>query len=139
MLKRILFAHDATPAAEKVLPYLEHLARLEEAEVFVLHVYEQPERYMATQGYEPFMERLESLAQEVVDDTCDHLQKAGISVRGLVRSGDPARAILETVREENISLIVLASRGPSSVKDLLLGEVSTEVVRYAHCPVFLVP
>ncbi len=139
MLKRILFAHDATPAAEKAMPYLEHLARLEEAEVFVLHVYEEPSRYTATQGYDMLISTLEALAQEVVEDACDHLQKAGIRVRGMVRRGAPAQTILETVEQEGIALIVLGSRGPANVRELLLGEVSTEVVRYARCPVFLVP
>lgn len=139
MLKRILFAHDATPAAERALPYLEHLARLEGAEVFVLHVYEQPERYAATQGYNQLVETLDALAHEIVNDACEYLQKAEISVRGLVRFGDPARGILETAQEEDISLIVLGSRGPANMKELLLGEVSTEVLRYARCPVMLVP
>ncbi|MBN1486012.1 MAG: universal stress protein, partial [Anaerolineae bacterium] len=54
-------------------------------------------------------------------------------------SGNPARKILETAKEEDISLIVLGTRGPSNVTDFILGEVSSEVLRYASCPVFLVP
>ncbi|HQE92488.1 MAG TPA: universal stress protein [Anaerolineae bacterium] len=139
MFKRILFAHNATPAAERALLYLEHLARLENAEVIVLHVYQLPERYMATQGYALLVEQLELVAQEVVNDTVEYLQKAGISAVGIIHAGVPARAILETAQEEKVSLIVLGTRGPSSMTDILLGDVSTEVLRHANCPVFLVP
>ena len=139
MFRRILFAHNATPAAERALLYLEHIARTESAEVVVLHVYEPPERYLATQGYERLLQQMEIVAQEVVNDTVELLQKAGISALGIIHAGTPAKIILETAQDEKASLIVLGTRGPSNVTDILLGDVSTEVLRYARCPVFLVP
>lgn len=139
MFKRILFAHDATPAAERALPYLEHLARIEEGTVLVLHVYEAAEQYNTMQGYDAMLASLEALAREVVDDAVSYLQAAGVSAEGLVRAGAPANVILHTALEEKVALIVLGTRGPSNVKDLLLGDVSTEVLRYARCPVLLVP
>lgn len=140
MFRKILFAHNATPAAERAMIYLEHLARVEEAEVIVLHVYQAPERYLATAGYSALIEQLETVAHEVVNDTVEYLQKAGITALGIVESdSSPARAILETARDEEVSLIVLGTRGPSKVADILLGDVSTEVLRNAYCPVFLVP
>jgi len=139
MFKRILFAHNATPAAERALIYLEHLAQVEEAEVIVLHVYESPHRYVATQGYQHLIESMESVAREVVDDTVEYLEGLDITAMGRVESGEPAPRILEIAREESVSLIVLGTRGPSKVSDILLGDVSTEVLRGASCPVFLVP
>jgi nucleotide-binding universal stress UspA family protein len=119
--------------------YLEHIARLEKAEVLVLHVYEPPERYLATQGYSQLLEQLEVVAQEVVNDTVEYLQKSGISALGIVNAGAPAKTILEIAQDEKISLIVLGTRGPSKMSDILLGDVSTEVLRHSPCPVFLVP
>ncbi|MDY0019736.1 MAG: universal stress protein [Anaerolineae bacterium] len=139
MFKRILFAHNATPAAERAMLYLEHLARVEEAEVVVLHVYQVPDQYNAMQGYEGLLSTLESLAHEVVDDAIAHLDGAGIKTQGLVLAGLPAQRILETAGEQQVSLIVLGTRGPSSVKEFLVGDVTTEVLRYAPCPVMLVP
>lgn len=139
MLKRILFAHDATPAAERALPYLEHLARVEDGLVLVLHVYEPQDQYNTMQGYENMVASLEALAREVVDDAVAYLSAAGVQATGLVNAGPPAALILQTALEENVALIVLGTRGPSNVKDLLLGDVSTEVLRHARCPVLLVP
>jgi len=139
MFKRILFAHNATSAAERAMLYLEHIARQEGAEVVVLHVYQLPERYNATQGYPELLRQLEAVAYEIVNDTVEQLRQAGINALGTARIGSPARTILETAQDENASLIVLGTRGPSNVTDILLGDVSTEVLRYARCPVFLVP
>ncbi|MFP4394281.1 MAG: universal stress protein [Anaerolineales bacterium] len=139
MFKRILFAHNASPAAERALLYLEHIARQEGAEVLVLHVYEEPSQYIATQAYAALVEQLEAVAHEVVNDSVEHLHKVGISAVGLVEAGDPAPMILETARNEDVSLIVLGTSGPSTMTDILLGDVSTEVLRHARCPVMLAP
>jgi nucleotide-binding universal stress UspA family protein len=140
MFRRILFAHNATPAAERALIYVEHLAREESAEVVVLHVYQTLERYSTMGGYSALVEQLEAVAQEVVSDAVEYLQKAEVAARGIASPGaSTARAIVETAEEEDVSLIVLGTRGPTKVSDLLAGDVSTEVLRNARCPVFLVP
>jgi nucleotide-binding universal stress UspA family protein len=139
MFKRILFAHNATSAAERALFYVEHLARVEHAEVLVLHVYQLPERYADTEGYDALVRQTEDVAREIVNDMVEQLQEEGISAYGMICAGKPGPKILETAREEDVSLIVLGTRGPSNVKDFLLGDVSTEVLRFARCPVFLVP
>lgn len=140
MFRKILFAHNGTPAAERAMLYLEHLASQASAEVIVLHVYQQPDRYLATTGYKALLAQLEEVAHEVVNDAVEYLQSLDIMAYGMVQSGpSPAPAILQTAQDEEVSLIVLGTRGPSKVADILLGDVSTEVLRHASCPVFLVP
>jgi len=143
MFTKILFAHDGGMAAERVLVYLEHVARTEQAEVIVLHVYELPERYIATEGYEDLRDQYRAIAQEVVDDAVAYLEERGVAAQGLALAGDPAvgsaRAILETAEQKDVSLIVMGTRGPSSMAELMLGNVTIEVLRYARCPVLVVP
>jgi nucleotide-binding universal stress UspA family protein len=139
MFAKILFAHDGGMAAERVLVYLEHVARIEEAEVIVLHAYEPPERYVATEGYEELRDQYHAVAQEVVDDAVAYLEERGVTAQGLVLPGNSARAILETAGQKDVSLIVMGTRGPSNVAELMLGNVTTEVLRYARCPVLVVP
>lgn len=139
MFARILFAHDGGMLAERALVYLEHVARIEKAEVVVLHVYDLPEQYSATERYEDLRTQYEAVAQEIVDDAVTHLRERDVVARGLALPGDSARVILQTSVEEDASLIVIGSRGPSSMVDLVLGSVSLEVLRHAHCPVLVVP
>jgi nucleotide-binding universal stress UspA family protein len=139
MISRILFAHDGGMLAERALVYLEHIARVENAEVIVLHVYQVPERYAATAGYEGLRQQYEDVAQEIVDDASEHLRERNITVQGLVLPGESAQVILETAVREEISMIVMGTRGPSNIADVMLGDVSLEVLRHAHCPVLVVP
>ena len=139
MFTRILFAHDGGMLAERVLVYLEHVARVEEAEVIVLHVYDLPERYATADGYEMLRAQYESVAGEIVDDAVAYLQERDVNARGFAVVGDSARVILETAAQEDVSLIVIGSRNPSSMAEVMLGSVSQEVLRHASCPVLVVP
>jgi nucleotide-binding universal stress UspA family protein len=139
MFSRILFAHDGGMLAERALVYLEHIALVEKAEIIVLHVYQVPERYAATEGYDALRMQYEAVAQEIVDDAIEHLRERDIVVQGLVLPGDSAQVILDTAAREQISMIVMGTRGPSNIADVVLGDVSLEVLRHAHCPVLVVP
>lgn len=139
MFRKILLANEGSPAADRALLYVEHLARQGGSEVVVLHAYDVPNRYATTDAYEELRASFEQAAWAVVDDAVEELQKAAVSARGVIREAPAARAILEVAEEEHASLIVLGTRGPSSVAELLLGSVSTEVLRYARCPVMAVP
>jgi len=139
MLRKILFANEGSPAADRALLYVEHLARLESAEVVVVHVFEVPGRYAATEAYEDLRASFDRAAWAVVDDAVTELEKGDIRVRGVVREGPAAHVILQVAEEESASLIVMGTRGPSSAAELLLGSVSAEVLRRARCPVLAVP
>jgi nucleotide-binding universal stress UspA family protein len=139
MFRKIVFANEGSPAADRALLYVEHLARDGASEVVVLHAYEVPSRYATTDAYDDLCASFERAAWAVVEDAIEELQKAHVSARGLIRQGAAARAILEVADEEGASLIVLGTRGPSNAAEYLLGSVSTEVLRYAPCPVMAVP
>jgi len=56
----------------------------------------------------------------------------------VLERGDPVRKLLE-VAEVGIDLLVLGSRGFGPVMRLLIGSVSSRVIRGAPCPVMVVP
>lgn len=139
MFRKILFANEGSPAADRALLYVEHLARHNQSEVIVVHAYEVPRRYLTTDAYEELHASFDKAAWAVVDDAVQELADRGILARGVVREGPAARTILEIAGDENASLIILGTRGPSSAAELLLGSVSAEVLRHARCPVMAVP
>ena len=51
--------------------------------------------------------------------------------------GDPAKLLAE--HSQQLGLLVLGSRGYGPIKSVLLGSVSSYVLRNAHCPVLVVP
>ena len=139
MFRKILFANEGSPAGDRALLYVEHLALVDNAEVIVLHAFQVPTNYSTSDSYEELHQAFQKVAWSVVDDVVGEMERNGVRVRGLVREAPAARAILEVADEEGASLIVLGTRGPSSAQELLLGSVSTEVLRFSRCPVMTVP
>ena len=139
MFERILFATDGSTAAERILLYVEHLAKVEKTEVIVCHAYELPTHYSSVERYEKLAEEYSAVAQAVVDEAVEQLRQAGVSARGLIRLGMASEAILAIADEVDASLIVMGARGAPSLAEMLLGSVSHQVMRRARRPVLVVP
>ena len=141
MFKTILMAHDGSAASERVLLFAEHMARREGVEIIVVHAYEVPMVYEWTQAFEDLAKAYERIAIEVADDAVGALQRAGVQAVADVRRGSPVQAILEAVGFHQADLIVMGGRTQrgDNVTEALLGSVSNAVLRYANCPVLVVP
>lgn len=138
MFKRILLATDGSPVVEREILYAAQIARMEQADITVLHAYDPPERYHSYPGYEALLDQYRAVAQALVDEVVQQLHEDGVQARGELRTGPAAEAIITAARDHNIDLIVMGTRGSSNLKDIL-GSVSAQVLRYAHCPVLEVP
>ncbi|MCB9162182.1 MAG: universal stress protein [Caldilineaceae bacterium] len=141
MFKTIIMAYDGSAASERVLLYAEHMARREDVEIIVVHAYEVPEIYEWTDSFADLEAQLERTAAEVTDDAVSALQRAGVKAMGDVRRGPAVQCILDAVGFHQADLIVMGGRTQKrdSVAEALLGSVSTAVLRYANCPVLVVP
>ncbi|MDP6823086.1 MAG: universal stress protein [Dehalococcoidia bacterium] len=63
----------------------------------------------------------------------------GINAEAIATSGNPARAIIRTTRDEPGSIVVMASSGLSRFRRWMIGSVTDKVVRGAECPVLVLP
>jgi nucleotide-binding universal stress UspA family protein len=67
----------------------------------------------------------------------DFLQ--GLSVQTEIRPGYAIDQICRSARQPEVDLIVTSTHGHSGFKHAVLGSVAEHVVRYAECPVLVVP
>jgi nucleotide-binding universal stress UspA family protein len=63
----------------------------------------------------------------------------GVAVSRTLLHGDPAKALLRCASDRRADLIIAGSHGLSFVSQLLLGSVSTKLVRKAQCSVLVAP
>ena len=81
------------------------------------------------------------LSDKVVRTTSRILREHGVrdgAIRCLFKNGEPVERILETAAEEKADLIVLGSRGLSSLRGLAQGSVSQKVSHLSDCTVLTV-
>ena len=56
----------------------------------------------------------------------------------VIDDSSPTEGILEYAQKQNVDLIVIATRGHSTLERLLIGSVTERVVRHAKCAVLTV-
>jgi nucleotide-binding universal stress UspA family protein len=136
MFERILLAVDGSRNSAKAIPVAADLASRYGSDVLVFHVRE----HEVALGLDVDAETPDE-AMNLVDGIVRELKDAGVSVRGeIVRVplGQTPRAILDAARDENVSLIVMGTRGLSEWSRLLMGSVAHKVVHLAAIPVLVV-
>jgi nucleotide-binding universal stress UspA family protein len=136
MFDKILVPVDGSEASDRAVHVAADLASRYGAEVIVLQVCGHEYVY----GIDVLPERLED-ANALVDRHVRSMKDAGLSARGevvLAPHGRTARAILLAVDDENVSLIVMGTRGLSVWSRLLPGSVAHKVLHSARVPVLVV-
>ncbi len=84
------------------------------------------------------VEALRDELAKVATGVCEQLTRAGFAVSVELREGDPATQLLQAAGEAHADLIVVGSRGLSTLPRLLLGSVARNVVLHAPVSVLVV-
>jgi len=143
-IEKILVPTDFSACAQVAFSQAVVLARLNNAEIHVLHVMDSLEEDPYSLVYQlPDWQDLGRRQQARCADSMVELLTAhdtgGLAVREhLTRASITAPTILETAREQSIDLIVMGTHGRRGFRRFLLGSVAEEVVRSASCPVLTV-
>jgi nucleotide-binding universal stress UspA family protein len=130
---RILVPLDGSAGAEAALPEVERIA-VGGAEVHLLHVV--PSLPHALGSASAGVMEIQDQALAYLDGVRERLP----DLRGLnlIRSGDPAVAVLQVALELNIDLIAMCTHARTGLARWLLGSVAETVVRRAQLPVLLI-
>jgi nucleotide-binding universal stress UspA family protein len=73
-----------------------------------------------------------------MDKTLRELNTQNVRIRKITATGKTADTLLEQCKSSACDLIVLGTRGHSSVSGILLGSVTQKILAKAPCPVLVV-
>jgi nucleotide-binding universal stress UspA family protein len=133
---------DGSPLAEKVLPYVEDLAKKMKLKVILMRAYSVPPAISADE-YVTYMEemmvQLEDEAREYLAEQVNGLKGKGIeNVSSVIEIGYGAEEIIRLARETPDNLVAMCTHGLSGVKRWVLGSVTERVVRHSGDPVLII-
>ena len=78
-------------------------------------------------------------AKEGMNEVVSKVRSQDIMVEGVIELGAPAQAICDYARNNEVDLIITATHGSTGLTHILVGSTAEHVVRYAHCPVLVIP
>ena len=138
-IKKVLVPIDFSDYSKNALKYAVNFAKSFNAEIILVYVVEPviyPPDFSMGQIAMP------SINAEWDDRVKDELQKLAKSdftgsenVKTVIKTGKPFVEIIETAKEEDVDLIIIATHGHSGVEHILFRSTAEKVVRKAPCPV----
>jgi nucleotide-binding universal stress UspA family protein len=146
MFKKILVPLDGSVLAAKVLPHVEDLAKVFEAEVTLFTIGSISSLTYSVRGEiseaRPGIileaeKHAKEEAEKYLAETANALKAKGINTNYVYKEGMPAREIIKYAGENGYDLIALASHGRGEVA-WVLGSVAEKIVSHSPVPVLLV-
>jgi nucleotide-binding universal stress UspA family protein len=119
LFRRIIVPLDGTPTAERILPYVQYLARWFHSDVTLLHVLFRPHRPQSgpdTVVYPDILhDRAHSLATAYLSEVARELVESGLSPRTVVVSGEPVKVIAAHTPQGAYELTALCTNDRSAL------------------------
>ena len=142
-LRTMLVALDGSPVAEKIIPYVESLAKKMGSEVILFRAVEPLSMPFGT-SY-PFLEEYkvafaanaEKEAKAYLSEQESKLRDKGLKIISDIVKTKPDQAILQYAEDHSISLIALTTHGFSGIAKWAYGSVAARVIEGSTKPILL--
>ena len=145
---KILVAVDPSPHAREAIRFVKSVDWPKNSEIYLIHVIELKNAPPLSPSDGPFgwdsviaqaREKMETEARLFLEKIKRKILKRHPHIiKTIVVEGLPGAEILQAVKDYQIDLVILGTRGLSNVKRFLLGSTSDWVMREASCSVLLV-
>ena len=139
MFKRIVLGLDGSPESTRALALAKQIAAEGPVHIDIVHVREF--MIAGRAGVQPTRADERDL-EAIVRAQADELAASGVDATLTVVSttaGGPAHVLAEQAAERAADLIIVGTRGHTSLSGLLLGSVTQRLLHVSPCPVMAVP
>jgi nucleotide-binding universal stress UspA family protein len=143
---KVLVAVDRHVESHLALRYACHLLEHFDAGVDAIHVKKDVGNIILEDFEVPFLrtdhrKKIEGEAKEVeaaITDACEICFAGNVPCEPRILVGDPAEVIIREATDKDVDLVVLGCHSPSALRDVVLGQVHTQVIHNATLPVLIV-
>ncbi len=146
--EKILLATDGSFHSNNAAEQVAEFQKVWESKVVIFHsiMHHMIPRYyfhnksVPVAAYREMKEVAREAGKNLLNKTKEIFDKAGLSVKTrLIEDEEPELYIRRIVEEENFDLVVLGCKGKhSKLKEILLGTVSTKIIKSAPCDVLII-
>lgn len=138
MFELIVVAVDGSEHSDRALGVTLEMAECFGSEIWLVHAYRHVSDLYGYNEYEQLIAKRKGAGQAILNDARQLLGETTVEVSEELLEEPAAEAILSVAKTRNAGLIVMGTRGRSTLTGLLFGSTSSKVARYADCPVMLI-
>lgn len=119
------------------------LARRYQARITIVHAvnlnYVAPTDFAIAYDFNALTEAAHKAAEETMATFLASIRTEEISLQAHVRPGTPIDVVCNFATESRADLVVTATHGHTGLSHALIGSTAEKLVRYAACPVLVIP
>ncbi len=142
----ILVPIDYSDCSKNAANYALSIASRFKWDILLLHVF-SPQVFAGIEETNILtVDELEELAKEKLGDLQEELEDKSktsssgvVNINAKVEMGFPVECIKKYSKEDNCALVIMGSKGAKGLQRLLLGSVSSNVIKKVDIPILLVP
>jgi nucleotide-binding universal stress UspA family protein len=139
LIRKILVPIDFSDYSKNALKYAVEFGMSLKAKLYLVYVIEPivyPSDFSMGQVSIPSAETdMTKRAEEELGNLARNFSDPELPAETIIKTGKPFVEIIETAKENDIDLIIMATHGHTGVEHLLFGSTAEKVVRKAPCPV----
>jgi universal stress protein A len=144
-IKRVLAVCRSTKHCDKAVHYGISLAKKNGAQLYVLHVFDDPfglEAWslpvVSWKDIQEEYKRMQKKTRIDIDSIIEGEQSTGMPIEVSVEDGDPAEKILDFIKENKIDLLIMLAHEEGRLEHLLFGQSTDRIIRELPCSIMLV-
>ncbi len=146
-MRKILVPTDFSDNAFNALKYACQVFKYEKSEIFVMHayadeVYQQDrltKRSQLEQLKEKISQKSEKQLKKVLEEIKHHYPNPQHNYKTVSAFGSLIDEVNDLVNQENMDIVVMATRGETNDRSITFGSNTLQVLKYISCPVLAIP
>jgi nucleotide-binding universal stress UspA family protein len=140
--KRILFPVDLSESSDKMIPYVQAVAKKFDSKIYILFAARVFEYFSSMYVPYPSISRFENEviagAEKRLYEFVDEHFGEYANTRAVVMAGDASEEIINYIEEHHIDLVIMGTHGRKGMDKILFGSVAERVLKTSPVPVMVV-
>ena len=137
-LSEVAIAYDFSEMGDALLSYAKEFLKPFGSKVTLIHVEEKIELPILEKLGIDIIPQIRKKKGEKLNRIKEEFEREGLPCEVIyLESGEPSEAIVKTLRQGSFNMVMVANKGLSGLKRILIGSVSLEILRKSPIPVFV--
>ena len=140
-MKRVIIPTDFSLAAINAAIFAFDLYKNKKVEFYLVHAYQIPYTMpeIVPVGGEMIQQELKTTLNKEVDKLKQFTKYSKLSIKPILKFGNPGVCISELVKELKADSVVLGTTGASNLKDVFFESSAFDIVEAVECPAWVIP
>ncbi len=144
MTDTILVGIDGSPDSRRAVEYGITMAKKDKASLVLAFVIEWSQYSFNTpeeneQRHKRREEEIQTVNERILEPMLESLVPEGLEIKGVVRHGQVAAALIQIAREQGATQLVVGRIGQKAITTMIFGSAVTQLIQLTHIPVTIVP